>query len=417
MNHSNQPAHRSNAALIAAGFILTFWSSPGQTFFISLFGDELRSLLDINHTQFGAMYSLATLASAVLLLWTGNLVDKLPLPKLVACVVAGLAASLLFLSTVQNFIMVFIGLFLLRHIGQGLMMLIASSSIVRYLDNIRGRGTALSGLGYTCAEATLPAIVIWLSISYGWRSALMTSGVALMLFMLPLLLFLLRGHNERHRRYLNSLNEPASDQHSGNKVSPTQLTTQHWTRKEVLRDRNFYCVLPALTAHPILFTGFIFHQLVVIEQKGWPIELWAKLFTVYAICGIIARLLTGIAIDRYSATRIILLPLVSLSLGISILAFSSDTYSAWGFMIFLGITTGMQSTVGAPFWVEMYGSKYIGSIKSVTTFAILGGTAISPVGMGWLIDSGTSINAIAAWSVAYVTLALGLGLFALRSHR
>jgi len=172
-----------------------------------------------------------------------------------------------------------------------------------------------------------------------------------------------------------------------------------------------------MLAHPMLFTGFIFHQLHLVETKGWSLELWAKLFTLYALCGIVARVVTGFAIDRFSATRIVLLPPVSLALGLIILALSSHTYAAWGFMIFLGITTGMQSTVSSPFWVEMYGSKHIGSIKSVTTFSLLAATAISPVGMGWLIDRGITMSTTAIGSVIYIALSLGLGLLALRNHR
>ena len=82
-------------------------------------------------------------------------------------------------------------------------------------------------------------------------------------------------------------------------------------------------------------------------------------------------------------------------------------------MLFLGLTTGIQTTVSAPFWVEIYGSRYIGSIKSVTTFSVVAATAITPVGMGWLIDTGTSIKTLALGSVGYITVAIVLALIAL----
>jgi len=413
---------RSNTSLIAAGFLLTFWSSPGQTFFISLLGDDLRALLDLNHAQFGAMYSMATLGSAVLLLWTGTLIDKLPLPSMVYSVVFCLAASLLLLSMSESTGLVFLALLLLRHFGQGLMMLIASSSIVRYLDKLRGRGTALSGLGYIFAEASLPATIIFISTQYGWRNALISAAAILIAVILPLLAFLLRGHKQRHEQYLERLHQPAHEQHSkkeprqNNAVSP-KMPQKHWQRREVLRDPGFYLVMPLMLMHPMLFTGFIFHQLHLVETKGWTLELWGQLFTLYALCGIVAKLATGFAIDKYTAMRIVPVGGIMLITGLTVLGLSSEIYAAYIFMIFLGITTGMQTTVSAPFWVEMYGSQYIGSIKSVTTFTMVTGTAVSPVVMGILIDSGVTINAIAIGSVVYIFVALALAFLALRLHK
>ncbi len=408
---------RRDLPLIATGFLLTFWSSPGQTFFISLFGDHLRMLLELGHAQFGLIYSAATLASAVALLWSGSLIDRYPLPRVTLAVIVSLALSMMLLASASSIALLFAAFFLLRHFGQGMMMLIASSSIVRYLDNMRGRGSALSSMGYICAEALMPATIIWLVANYNWQLALVLAALVLLVFMAPLALWLLRGHDQRHQRYLESIRQPAQARHSPVQVHPgqqSQRPLRHWTRGEVLRDTAFYSVLPLMLAHPMIFTGFIFHQLHLVESKGWSLALWGQLFAVYATSGIVAKLLAGFAIDRFSAIRVLPLGVLPLFAGLLILAFSSSTQAAWFFMIMLGLTTGTQSTVAAPFWVEMYGSQHIASIKSVTTFAVVAGTAVSPVAMGWLIDNGVAIESIAIGSVFYLFVAILLALFALR---
>ena len=56
---------RNNARWIAGGFLLTFFSSFGQTFFIGLSGEELRAKFDLTDGEFGLTYMVATLASAI----------------------------------------------------------------------------------------------------------------------------------------------------------------------------------------------------------------------------------------------------------------------------------------------------------------------------------------------------------------
>ena len=54
-----------NARWLSAGALLTFLSSFGQTFFISIFAGEIREGFDLSHGQWGGIYTIGTSASAV----------------------------------------------------------------------------------------------------------------------------------------------------------------------------------------------------------------------------------------------------------------------------------------------------------------------------------------------------------------
>ncbi len=58
------PLLRDEWRLLLFGFLMTFSSSLGQTYFIGLFGGHIRLDLDLSHGAFGAIYSAATLVSA-----------------------------------------------------------------------------------------------------------------------------------------------------------------------------------------------------------------------------------------------------------------------------------------------------------------------------------------------------------------
>ena len=61
-----------NLKVIIFGFIFTFFSSFGQSFFLGLFNTSIRDTLLISHGQFGSIYASATLLSSLILVWFGK---------------------------------------------------------------------------------------------------------------------------------------------------------------------------------------------------------------------------------------------------------------------------------------------------------------------------------------------------------
>ena len=70
-----------NIHLLFFGFLIAFTSGFGQTFFISLFSDDFRSTFDLTNTEFGSLYSIATVLSAITIIWAGKLIDTVSLEK------------------------------------------------------------------------------------------------------------------------------------------------------------------------------------------------------------------------------------------------------------------------------------------------------------------------------------------------
>ena len=67
----------SDPKLLLFGFLLTFFSCYGQTFFISIFNIEIRSFYNLSDGEFGLIYGLATITSSFVLIWFAKLIDKL----------------------------------------------------------------------------------------------------------------------------------------------------------------------------------------------------------------------------------------------------------------------------------------------------------------------------------------------------
>ena len=400
---------RAEWRLLLFGFLMTFWSSPGQTFLISLFSGEIRAEFHLSDGEFAAIYSLATLASAVVVIWSGALVDRIDLKKLSLWVVCGLAAGCGLMSISHSIPMLLISLFLLRQLGQGLMFIISSTAMVRYIDAHKGKASALASIGYAVSEAVMPGLLVALLLWVGWRHSWQVIGALLLAFMIPAIILLLHDHRVRHTDYLARLD----DDHAH--VAGSSRHRQ-WTRAEVIRDRYFYLFAPGLMSQPLMFTGFIFHQVHLVESKGWPLLGWATLFSLYAIVSVGTKLICGPLIDRFGAIRMI--PLVALPMGVGLVILALAQQLWWGgvFLVLTGVTVGFQSTAVAPFWAEMYGTRHLGAIKSLGAAAMVFCTAVSPVIIGWQIDLGVSMDTLALAAAIYVFLTSALAGYAGRSR-
>ena len=398
---------RTEWRLLLFGFLMSFFSAPGQTYFISLFSGEIRHATNLSDGEFSAVYSLATLCSAAVMIWSGSFIDKIDLKKLSIALVLGLAVGCGILSISTGIVSLVLSLFLLRQFGQGLMYLTGTTTMVRYLEHNRGKSTALAGLGYAISEAMMPSILVALLLWVGWRSSWQVTAIILIAIMVPAILILLRAHQQRHNQYLEQLSQLVN-QPQGNHLK------RQWTRSEVIRDKFFYLLIPGLLSQPLMFTGFIFHQVHLVESKGWSLSVWASLFFMYALVSVGTKIVSGFLVDRYGAIRMI--PFLSLPMGVGLVLLAVTSDIIWGgvFLALMGITVGFQSTVSAPFWSEMYGNRHLGSIKSLATSVMVLSTAISPVILGWYIDQGTSMETLAMVSAIFVFLTSALAWYACR---
>ncbi|MDZ7810119.1 MAG: MFS transporter [Arhodomonas sp.] len=244
---------QENRRFLGFGFLLAALSGYGQTYLISVFGGEIRAALEITNGQFGAVYSLATLASGVSLIWLGRLVDHLDLRVFTAAVLIGAALGAAGLAMAGGIVALGIALYLLRLCGQGLMTHIAQTSMARYFHERRGTAISVATLGLPLAEALFPATAVAAVAALGWRWTWGVMAVVMPLVVLPRLVAA-PGHGQRRRDY--QLWEAAEG-------AAADGGSRHWSRREVLRDPRFYGVVPAVM-------GAAVHHHCAIPPSGAP---------------------------------------------------------------------------------------------------------------------------------------------------
>jgi len=383
-----------NRRFLAFGLACTLASNFGQTFFIALFGDQIRADFNLSHGDFGAIYGLATLVSAGVILWAGRQIDRMDLRLFAGLVFAGLAISSALMAAAFSPWILGIAFIGLRLFGQGLLRHTAVVSMARYFDTARGRAMSVVGLGYPIAEAAFPAVLVVILASFSWRETWGGFAVYILALHLPLALWLLKGHGVRHAEFQRRLD--AED------AANTELT-----QRRLIGDWRFQMIVPASLMGPFMMTGLFFHQLAVAEAKGWDIALLAASFPIFAASTVVSSLLTGWMVDRKGPGVVLPVFVLPLALALLVVATLDQTWSAPLYMSLGGLTVGASTILISAAWAETYGARHLGAIRSLTSAVTVLSTALAPVLVGWLLDAGIHVSSI-AFGGALMALFTGL---------
>lgn len=398
----------ANKRFVAFGFTMALASSFGQTYFIGVFGPSLQRHFDLSHTGWSSVYLLGTLASALVLPWTGKQIDRLDLRHFSLAVVALLATACAFMAgAVHGAWSLVVAIFLLRQAGQGLASHVAVTSMTRYYDRNRGRAIAIAALGFAAGEAVLPVAAVFFIAEIGWRWSYGAIAIFVVVVVGPAVSLLLRNHGARHRAYLA---EPTQVTGSG----LTRSAPRSWTRGEVLRDPRFYLLLPGLLAPALIITALFFHHLTIANAKGWSGAWITGNYVVFAASSTVTSLACGPLIDRFGGARLTPAMLLPLAAGLAVLAMFDGHAAVPVYFALIGVTIGIAHTAVAALWAELYGVTHIGAIRSLVAALAVFSSALGPITLGALMDAGVSIRAALLLLAAYAVVGSALIAVALR---
>ena len=387
--HDNIQFLRSNLRWIAGGFLLTLFSSFGQTFFIGLFSNQLRGAFHLSSAAFGGIYMIATLSSAASLPWLGRTLDLLPGWKVISFTMPALALACVLIGTAPNLITLFVSIYMLRLFGQGMMTETAFTLIGRWFVANRGRAMALVAPGQQAGTAILPVLVVLIDrLSGDWRTAWFASALLIVTIGLPAIVTLMRvGRQPR----------------SHEEKSTARSLARDWTRAEVIRDPVLYLLLAGTLAPSFIGTLIFFDQDYLIDLRGYSPMEFAAAYPVMSVTTVIFGFVCGHLIDRLGALRILPFFLFPLAVAAMAIALVTPVWGIYVFMSLLGISNGFTSTLLGALWPEVYGLANLGGIRAIIVSAMVLSTALGPGLSGVFLDAGVSLPmqmlGLAGWCV------------------
>ena len=127
---------------------------------------------------------------------------------------------------------------------------------------------------------------------------------------------------------------------------------------------------------------------------------------IYSITSIITLFFSGFLIDKFTSRKLISFMNLPLLLSMLVLFSMTSSFSAYLFLALVGISNGLSNVLGTSTWAEIYGVKFIGSIKALTTAFMVFSTALGTAIFGALIDLGVNIQGISLIAGIYIVLSL-----------
>tara|TARA_E500000178_G_scaffold149166_1_gene148802 strand:+ start:248 stop:1135 length:888 start_codon:yes stop_codon:yes gene_type:complete len=288
----------------------------------------------------------------------------------------------------------------MRFSGQGMMSHTATTTISRYFTKSRGKALSTSWFGLSSAEFILPVLIVYLLTVTSWQNLWIYISILVLIF-LPISSFVLVKN-------LNFDSREETNQHEFNEK------IKQWKRIDVLKDYRFYIICLNMLAMPWIATGVFIYQSFIAESKGWGTFVIAQSFMVYSILSVITLLVAGFLIDKFTSRKLLIFMNIPLIISTLILFYFDIPISAFIFLGLIGISNGLANVLGSSTWAEIYGVRYIGSIKALTTALMVFSTAFGTALFGLLIDNGFSIEQIAVVSFFYIAIATVL-LFLIRN--
>lgn len=255
----------------------------------------------------------------------------------------------------------------------------------------------MSGIwfGLSLAEFLLPILIIFLLNILSWRIIWHLISL-IILIILPLTVFYTIKKLTLESREMSELNN----------VKKNLKFIKSWKRIEVLRDFKFYIISLNMLAMPWIVTGVFIYQSFISESKMWGPYIIPQSFMVYSVISIITLITSGFLVDKFTSRKLIPFMNIPLLFGLVILYFFDFKYSAYLFFGFMGISNGLANVLGSSTWAEIYGVRYLGGIRALTTAFMVFSTAFGTAIFGILIDLGFTIEFIALVSIIYISFSL-----------
>ena len=382
---------RTNARWLAGAFLLALFSGFGQTFFISLFSEDIRSHYDLTDGEFGTLYMVATICSAAIFLNIGFVADRFPVAVVSVLVLIALAVACGAMAMSDSVWVLAICLFSLRLFGQGLLLHVSQTAIGRWFDAERGRAISLTSMGLNAGESMFPIIVWAMTLSFAWQFSWGIAAASAALA-IPACHWLMKVPRQ-----------PKASE----KSLIQNRSVKDWTRAEVLRDVLFWIASPAVFAPAFIATAIFFHHKHLVGIKDWPEGSFAGGFIFLSVATVLAKLAAGPLIDRIGAIRLMWTYHLPLGISCLLLAYGQSWVFIYACMTLIGISMGFANSIFGTVWPELYGTKHLGAIRSVAVSGVVFSSACGSGVTGWLIDAGFGFESQLILMAAWCTFSAG----------
>jgi MFS family permease len=255
---------------------------------------------------------------------------------------------------------------------------VAAVLAARWFDKRRGLAIGIVGGAMAAGQLLVVPLAMWLTVSWGWRTAFTAFGVGFLVIVLPLVLALIR----------NDPRDMGLAPYGADPSAPTEGTTgraaERTTLREALGTTPFWLLAGSFWVCGYTSTGLVLTHLIPhATEHGFHGGQAAEALGLMAAFNIVGTIASGWICDRYGA-RVPLAAYYGLR-GVSLL-----------FLPFVGTLPGLFA------WAVVFGLNYISTVPATTalTARIYGRYSVGELS-GWIFFSHQIGSAVGSFAGGY----------------
>ncbi|PSL40820.1 sugar phosphate permease [Salsuginibacillus halophilus] len=365
-----------------------FLSGPGQTYSVSIFIDAYVEEFGWSRSLISGLYSGATLASGMLMIFMGRLVDRFGQRWMSVAAGTMLGVACLFNSWIIGPVMMMFGFFMIRLFGQGVMELVPNTLIPQWFDAKRGRAFAFMEVGGFLSSAALPVLNVWLIASLGWAGAWQAWAVVLFVTYVPFALLLVRNRPEDYG-ITPDTGQPLRTHEDRTTAEEESSVTgaKDWTLHQAFKSRTFWGVLFCIGVPAMVNTGLTFHIVSILGEQGLTRGESAFILSLMAMIAFPLSFIAGFALEKWAVHRVFALVFVLEALAVLAIWFGGGFAAALTFGLLRGIAGGFGTLCIAMILPTYFGRRHLGSIKGAGMTTTVIASSLGPLPFGLAFDT------------------------------
>jgi MFS family permease len=393
--------------IVMVSALTMFFSGPGQSNSVSVFVDSYIEEFGWSRTMVSGMYSTGTLIAGLLMGGVGGIFDRLGHRKSTTAVAILFGIACFWMSRVESIVMLFVGFFLIRLLGQGSMGLSSSTLVPQWFVSKRGVALSLVSLGGVLMSVILPPVNTWLIKVYGWRTSWNVWAVLLCAIMAPVAFIFIRNRPEE----VGLLPDNAKVDYTRYDVE-FDSKEESWTVREALGTRSFWLLLVPNVVTSAVGTGIIFHLISIMGERGISPEVAALIFSISAMIRLPVGFGAGWIADRVHPRYLLIFSMATYSMAIYVLLVTNSIPLAIAYGVIRGIVMGFMGILNGVLWPAYFGRGHLSSIRGVTMMAGVIGSALGPLPFGYAYDLLGGYREVIIASIAIQSLTILCGILA-----
>jgi MFS family permease len=382
--------------------LAAFFTSPGQTFMVSVFNPSLRETLNLSLTQLTGAYMFGTVLASLPQTYIGQLADRMGIRKTIFIITTLFSLACIFISQANSLVMLFFAFFFLRMLGQGALELLSVNMLPMWFREKLGTVSGIKNVVVNLMIGLVPISVLALIGMVGWRNAYILAGASVFLILLPIVYFFYINRPEEIGQTVDGEVLSATDEPQ--KVETPEM---EFNLKEAMRTRAYWILTLSWFAWAAIATAITFNLLPIFTEKGLSEEQAAASFTILMVASAIFQIVGGVIADRVQLRWMAFAALGLYALAIGALIYIPVGAVVLVYTLILGFSQGLWGGLGNTVWVRYFGREHLGKIRGSVWTAAVAGSSVGPFLMGISYDlSGDFFISLAGFAVILFGLAI-----------